>query len=74
VTYDADLVGFARVVVSLSSAVGTNVSVTGVSLIFETKEQAVAAGKALQFRDAKPSPMRESKKGKEEDTSQPLPR
>jgi len=52
VTYGGDLVGFARVLrADLQGAL------IKVSLIFETEEQAVAAGKALRPASAKPSPL-----------------
>jgi hypothetical protein len=59
VTYGADLVGFARVEVRQTEA-----ELILVSLDFETAEQAVAAGKALRYRDAAPSPLRKEKAAK----------
>ena len=52
VPYGGDLVGFARVLRADPQG-----ALIKVSLIFETEEQAVAAGKALRPASAKPSPL-----------------
>jgi hypothetical protein len=59
VTYGRDLVGFARVLRTDPQG-----AVRKASLIFETEEQAAAAGKALRPGSAKPSPLPKDKEKK----------
>ena len=57
VTYGGDLVGFARLLKAEPRA-----SLVDASLLFETEEQAIAAGKALRPGSTKPSPLPRAKK------------